>query len=591
MKKMIAPLILCFTLVTYLFTLRLCASSSITQLPCTADTYINDGQYAQLNYHTATSLVIKDGTLPNYTRKSLLKFSIENLDMSTLNKVMLTAKAQNVESNESIPISCYGISSNWNASSITWDNNPITDEELITTTSITHEDKLYQWDVTTYVQAQIALGVHDIAFMLSATDDSNRYVLVQSLESDDPAYLEITLENSPSSTPIADAYTRDGNNADTNFGDVTPLITKDGLIPNYTRYGYFKFDISTLSLDQVGRVFLKLYGENSQAGVSQINAFSTSSDWDESTLTWNNQPPKEDYLDTIFVNDKKYYQLDITAAVITSLENNQTTVSILIAQKENEDKSVLFDSRESASHKPELIHQDAYSLVFEDNFEGTAGSTMNSSKWEYRGLGPRRDAVNTEESVYLDGDGHLILKTFTADKGNGTKHYTGMIRTIDEWKFGKFEARIDFDSTPGMWSAFWVQSDTLGNPLGNPGLAGVEIDVVEHLVNALNTSYMNLHWDGYGSHHKSKGSTYSNIPISQGFHTFTLEWDADKYKFFIDGQLAWVTDSPISLIPEYIILSSEIQNNSWAGTIPPGGYGDFNQSTTQIKIDYVKVYQ
>jgi hypothetical protein len=49
-----------------------------------------------------------------------------------------------------------------------------------------------------------------------------------------------------------------------------------------------------------------------------------------------------------------------------------------------------------------------YRLVWADEFDGQA---LDLRKWEYRGLGPRRDAVNVKDCVALDGHGHLVLTT------------------------------------------------------------------------------------------------------------------------------------------------------------------------------------
>lgn len=395
------------------------------------------------------------------------------------------------------------------------------------------------------------------------------------------------VSNNTNLESIDDTFVRDGQYANDNYGDNALCVVKDGTCSGYTRFAYYKFDISNQNINDVGRVFLKLYGRNNQSGTSLINIYSTSSDWDENNMTWQNKPSSIDYQDSIFVKDEKYYEIEITGAVKKALTTNQDTVSVVLSQKIDEDKTVTFNTKEATQNKPILEYKNGYELVFEDNFTGGNGDSMDLSKWKYRALGPRRDAINIENAVFQDGNGNLVIKTYTYNN----KHYTGMIRTIDEWKYGKFEANIDFNSSYGMWSAFWVQSPTMGNPIGNPGQAGIEIDVVEHLKNADNTTQINLHWDGYGSAHKHKGHNYNGAAIGTGFHKFTLEWTPDKYKIFVDGELAWVTDSPISHTEEYIILSSEVQNNSWAGSIPSAGYGNLNNSNTDLKVDYVRVYQ
>lgn len=154
-------------------------------------------------------------------------------------------------------------------------------------------------------------------------------------------------------------------------------------------------------------------------------------------------------------------------------------------------------------------------------------------------LGPRGYAVNVEDAVSLDGNGNLVIKTYTE---NGT-HYTGMIKSINEWTYGKFEARIDFNDAQGEWSSFWLTSPTYGNPIGDPGTAGVEIDIVEHRAkNASNNDisaygHNCLHWDGYGDYHLQKPSGLWYGDCDNGYHIYTVEWTPTYYKFYCDGQL------------------------------------------------------
>lgn len=230
-----------------------------------------------------------------------------------------------------------------------------------------------------------------------------------------------------------------------------------------------------------------------------------------------------------------------------------------------------------------------YTLSWQDEFEGTS---LDTTKWGHRQLGPRRDAVNVQNAVSV-GNGNLTITTYTE---NGT-HYTGMIATQGKLDatYGYWEARIEFLGSPGMWSAYWIQSPTMGNPIGNPGTAGMEIDVVEHrAVNSsgtpmANQASINLHWDGYGAAHKSKGFVTGDLGLAQGWHTYAVDWTPTKYDFYIDDHLIWSAD-PVSHRTEYIILSSEVEDAAWAGRIPVGGYGPLATSAAKMNVDYVRYY-
>ena len=55
--------------------------------------------------------------------------------------------------------------------------------------------------------------------------------------------------------------------------------------------------------------------------------------------------------------------------------------------------------------------------MFSDNFAGAAGSMVNSANWKYDtgpgssfGTGEIETMTNSTNNVYLDGNGHLVIK-------------------------------------------------------------------------------------------------------------------------------------------------------------------------------------
>lgn len=236
-----------------------------------------------------------------------------------------------------------------------------------------------------------------------------------------------------------------------------------------------------------------------------------------------------------------------------------------------------------------------WNLAWNDEFTGTS---MDTAKWRHWLPGARRNAVNSPSAVSVAG-GNLIISTYTS----GGTHYTGMISTQDTYPYtyGYIEARIDYDSNPGMWSAFWMQSPTMGNPIGSPNTAGTEIDICEH--RKVDGSGVNrdgniggvIHWDGYGADHKSTGYDSGNLGLGTGFHIYGMEWTPTRQKFYIDGVLRWTVNnaanSPVSQRSEFFILSSEVEDGGWSSAVPAGGYGTLATSTTKMVVDYVRVYR
>jgi len=219
-----------------------------------------------------------------------------------------------------------------------------------------------------------------------------------------------------------------------------------------------------------------------------------------------------------------------------------------------------------------------YELSWSDEFEG---KVLDFEKWDYRGLGPRRDAFNVKDAVLLDGEGHLVLTT----KRVKDKYHTAMIGTQGKFEtaFGYFECRVKLQTQIGHWSAFWLQSPTLGESIGDPGKAGAEIDIFEYLRNRGDKIQHTLHWDGYGKSHKS-AQKITDVPgLSHGWHTVGFLWTPTHYVFYVDGKETWRTNKGVSHRPQYIILSLEV--GKWAGDISKAELPD------HFYVDYVRVYK
>ena len=239
-----------------------------------------------------------------------------------------------------------------------------------------------------------------------------------------------------------------------------------------------------------------------------------------------------------------------------------------------------------------------YYLVWADELNGTS---LDSTKWIHQGLGQRRDATNTTNAISFNTS-NLVITTYTLFTTNGstvsTNHYTGMLSTSGKFHLrrGYTEASVNYDDSLGMWSAYWAQSPTMGKFIGDAFTSGVEFDVCEHRKqdssgnNIDGTVQSNIHWDGYGTYHQSVGSGNIGSSLGTGYHAYGWEWTPSLYRIWIDGVSKWTTSTALSGHSEYLLLSSEVQNGSWAGSIPAGGYGSLATSTTKMLIDYVRYY-
>lgn len=215
-------------------------------------------------------------------------------------------------------------------------------------------------------------------------------------------------------------------------------------------------------------------------------------------------------------------------------------------------------------------------LAWRDEFDGLK---LNTAKWEAID-GPRRDGFWSRDDAYLDGKGCLVLRT----RKVGERYTSGAVRTKGrfEHRYGYWECRCRFPKQEGHWPAFWLMPvDGLPDREAG-GAAGTEIDVMEK---AYQTDKMNhaLHWNGYGSHHKSVDHWLEGLGLNEGFHTFGLWWTPEEYIFYVDGRETWRTKGGgSSKALSYAKLTEEI--GPWAGKITKANLPDY------FVVDYVRVY-
>ncbi len=234
-----------------------------------------------------------------------------------------------------------------------------------------------------------------------------------------------------------------------------------------------------------------------------------------------------------------------------------------------------------------------YQLVFDDEFDGTS---LDTSRWTALS-GPRRDAVATPDAVTV-ANGLLTLTTYTE---NGV-HHTGFVTNegLFAQRYGYWEARIRFHDAPGSWCAFWVSAASVDH-VGDPVHSGTEIDVVELRVTdqggwtaLADMVALNVNWDGYGASKKNV-QLVTALPdqskVQGAWHTYSVLWSPTGYVYYVDGVEVWRPAAPISQAPEDVRLTCEVQDATWAGYVPPGGYGSLATSTTGVDVDWVRVYQ
>lgn len=296
-----------------------------------------------------------------------------------------------------------------------------------------------------------------------------------------------------------------------------------------------------------------------------------------------------------------------------------------------------------------IIDGKTYVLDFQEEFDG---SQINWEKWDYRGKGiqPNRKRIFGTDGVALDGHGNLIMTAYTiprtslpaefVDKFQGTwVPVTTNIRTKQQFTFGYHEVRLKMPIVKGFGMAVWLQSDgqTQKNPSRDPKV-GAEIDLIEQTFfdrsgNANDYKHSTIHWGGYKDTHQfisitvdpksakqehtdqqdkelnlvktdaSKNGaknlvrekwTYFTDELSfrdDQFHTVSLLWTPEYYKFYYDGHCIGKIEQGVSHAPGYMILWPRMFNFLELVGNTEQGAGDLQTSDAKFIVDFYRVYQ
>ncbi|MFE4963491.1 glycoside hydrolase family 16 protein [Streptomyces sp. NPDC056660] len=267
-----------------------------------------------------------------------------------------------------------------------------------------------------------------------------------------------------------------------------------------------------------------------------------------------------------------------------------------------------------------------WSQVFLDDFNGTAGTGVSTSNWQYDtgtsynggpanwGTGEVESMTSSTTNVALDGSGNLKITPVRDASGNWTSGRIETTRTDFQPPAGgklRVEARIQMPNVTGnaalgYWPAFWMLGAPYrGNYQNWPGVG--ELDIMEN-VQGLNTVWATMHCGtspgGPCNETTGLGSSTAcpNTTCQSGFHTYTMEWDRsvspEAIRFYVDG------------VNYQTVTASQVDATTWANATNhgffvilnvamgggfPAAFGGGPTSATEsghpMVVDYVQVLQ
>jgi beta-glucanase (GH16 family) len=232
-----------------------------------------------------------------------------------------------------------------------------------------------------------------------------------------------------------------------------------------------------------------------------------------------------------------------------------------------------------------------WQLVWHDEFDG---KQINRENWTYDlggngwGNGEMQHYTDRLENSRIE-DGFLVIEALQ-EKYEGSYYTSARLKSqgLQEFQYGRLEARIQVPEGKGLWPAFWMLGSNFSQ-VGWPDCG--EIDIMEYVGKEPDLIIGTLHGPGYsGALGISKWNRQAK-PIAADFHTYAVEWDANQITWFFDdtpyhtvtredvGNRPWVFDQPF-----FFIINLAV-----GGTL--GGFVSPETAfPSQYRVDYVRVY-
>jgi len=235
-------------------------------------------------------------------------------------------------------------------------------------------------------------------------------------------------------------------------------------------------------------------------------------------------------------------------------------------------------------------------LLFDDEFDSfNAYSKSDAWRTAYH-WGPGT-VINGEKGYYVDtenagttgpagavnpfsvSNGALTITAgpATATLPTGQPYTSGVLSSMGsfEHQYGYYEIRADLPGGQGFWPAFWLMpADKVSPP---------ELDIMEFSSKRPNEYATTAHSNAGGTYTMSQRFTQNLPDLTQGYHTYAVDWQADTTTWYFDDRPVYAITTPADFHkPMYILMNQAVGGGSWIG--PPDG------STQTFNIDYVRVY-
>lgn len=241
------------------------------------------------------------------------------------------------------------------------------------------------------------------------------------------------------------------------------------------------------------------------------------------------------------------------------------------------------------------ISYEGMSLVWNDEFEGAA---LSSNKWSHDigtgcpdlcGWGNQELEYYRPENSYVAG-GTFIIEA-KAENFSGSNYTSTKVVTRDKFsfKYGRVDIRAVLPQGQGIWPAFWMLGANHSS-IGWPQCG--EVDIMEMIGGSgrETTVYGNVFWDNNGVTDQRGEYTLSSGIFSDEYHVFSIIWDENQIRWFVDDQqfhsFPITEETRNEFHNEFYLIMNVAVGGIWPGS--PDATTEFPQ---RMSVDYIRVFQ
>ncbi len=246
-----------------------------------------------------------------------------------------------------------------------------------------------------------------------------------------------------------------------------------------------------------------------------------------------------------------------------------------------------------------IAEDEGWGLVWQDEFDG---DSINPENWTFDiggwgwGNGEAQYYTSRPENARVE-NGLLVIEA-RFERFEDSYYTSARLKSqgLQEFQYGRIEARIKVPSGAGVWPAFWMLGSTFDrnpdNPIESNWPDAGEVDIMEYIGKEPDLIMGTVHGPGYSGALGLGKWNRQDFDIADEFHTYAIEWDFDGISWFFDGEKYFtlereaVGDREWVFDQEFFLLLNLALGGQLAGPIALD-----TEFPANVYVDYVRVYQ